>query len=343
MQEYRNIQTRISEAAAGIFLIDYLAERFTYHTRHEWSLLIAEGVLHLNGGQTVPEACLALGDILSFHPRRLPEPPVDLHFTLCHQTDHFFVLSKPPNLPVHPAGRYFEHTLWHELKRQHLCEEPHFINRLDRETSGLLLVARTPLDATACQRLFINGAIKKAYWVLVEGDFSKTFGTPPFYCKGTLLPSPGPVRKKRVLSDPVFSEEALKVESPQEAVTRFTFCRFFPNTGISLIEAQPLTGRLHQIRASCLSLGFPVVGDKIYGVNEHYFLDFLNDALTCEAFTALRLPHQALHSCRLSFIDPWKKIPLSFTAPYPPTWQSVIPDDENLSPFNRNLHGDNEV
>ncbi len=320
----RRIQTTISSEGGGKTLLAYLSERFTYHSPVEWQVLIESGAILLNRVDARPGAVLTPGDVVSFSLENRAEPPVSSAFAICWEDESFLLVNKPPNLPVHPAGRYFKHTLWYELQRRGIAQTPCIVNRLDRETSGLLLVAKTPEAAGAAQRLFQRGAVSKHYLALVEGDFRAVADQTALYCSGKLFPAGGIIRKKRALQQPVLSQTPPGSEGKEWVLTRFRCRSFFAENGVSLVEAQAVTGRLHQIRASLRSLGYPVVGDKLYGVDERLFLAFLSDSLSPACQSLLRLPHQALHAARMVFRHPLSGAVLDYEVPPPETWSAVM-------------------
>jgi 23S rRNA pseudouridine955/2504/2580 synthase/23S rRNA pseudouridine1911/1915/1917 synthase len=275
---------RIPADAAGHRLLDFLATRFTYHDRTEWAALLATGRVERNGQPGTGEQILVPGDVIEYQCGDIPEPPVPTDFDILHEDAGLLVLAKPPGLPVHPAGRYFAHTLW-GLLRERGYDDLHFLSRLDRETSGLLLAAKTPDARAHLQRQ----PIAKTYLVAVEGEFPDALEA-----IGWLSRDPASaIRKKRR-----FYRQRLGVAGEQSAETHLR--RLACDHGLSLLQADLVTGRTHQIRATLCSLGFPVVGDKIYGRDETWFLRFRDDQLTPADRLALRLPHQALHSWRLA-------------------------------------------
>ena len=287
----------ISSTNAGVPLLDFLCDRFTYHGRNEWEELIHGGRVLLNG---VAVSCLKpirAGDRLEYLHPDLPEPPVEKKYSILFEDDALLVVDKPPNLPCHPGGRYFAHTLWGLLKSEHSMDTVFFVNRIDRETSGIVLIAKTGSAAIHCQQQFLDGALRKKYLVMVEGDFP----CGPVRAEGFLkIDENSPIRKKQrfvmVNGSRTVYEKVKKCCTLFHAVQR---CN-----GKSLISAEPLTGRMHQIRATLCSLGYPVTGDKIYGVDETLFLKFINDRLTDSDRLKLSLPRQALHSKSLELTHP---------------------------------------
>ena len=193
-------------------------------------------------------------------------------------------------------------------------ESLHFLSRLDRETSGLLLAAKTSEAAAHYQRLAAAGRITKTYLVAVEGEFPETLDA----C-GWLFPDPDSViRKKRRF--------AVAQPATGEAQTAETHCRRLASqAGLSPVQAGLVTGRTHQIRATLCSLGYPVVGDKIYGRDETWFLRFRDGQLTPTDETGLRLPHQALHAWKLAIQLPSGEN-MAWTCPPPTDLVALFPD-----------------
>ena len=204
------------------------------------------------------------------------EPAVRLDYGVVYEDEALLVVDKPGNLPCHPGGRYFTQTLWHALSAERGGHPCHFVNRIDRETSGLVLIAKTAEVAAACARQFAAGTVDKGYLAAVYGDFPEE----PMCADGVLRPDDkSPVRKKQRFIPTGFSGvsaggSAGAVEGPGSRC-RTDFRLRKRAGGLSLVSATPMTGRLHQIRVSLLSLGYPVVGDKIYGPDDTLFIRFI--------------------------------------------------------------------
>jgi RluA family pseudouridine synthase len=319
-RESRRAEIRVGEADDGTPLLSFLTNRFRYLDAAEWTAAIREGRLRVNGTTAEAEAALRAGDRVEFRMDDLPEPPVRTDYRVVFRDGHLLAVDKPGNLPCHPGGRYFRHTLWHLLRRDEGLEAPRFLHRLDRETSGLVLVARTADAARAGQRLFVGGAIRKIYQVLVEGRFPA--GT--VRAEGRLAAdAASPIRKRRrfIPRDSVHPE-SLPVADAQGCRTRFR--RIAATESLSLLAAVPETGRSHQIRATLHALGFPVTGDKVYGVDETLFLRFIEDRLTAEDRTRLRLPRQALHAAGLDFPHPIAGRPIRLRSALPAEIHSLL-------------------
>ncbi len=157
---------------AGCLVLDFVAARFTYRSREEWRQELDAGRFLLSGVRAVSQSLLAAGDRLVYLLPELPEPPVDQNFAVLYEDDDLLVVDKPARLPCHPAGSFFRHTLWALLQERHGLPKPSLINRLDRETSGIVLVAKNKQAARLCYQQFASRQVHKRYLVLVEGRVS---------------------------------------------------------------------------------------------------------------------------------------------------------------------------
>ena len=291
------MQERIIRATAGpelegVRLDHFLTERFTYQSRTGWQSIIREGRIAVNGIRVRASRRLHAGDVITFDVQGIAEPEVDPAYSVVLDRPGFLVVSKPGCLPVHPSGCYFHNTLLMLMKERY--GDLFVVNRLDRETSGLVVLAKDPETAGALSGLFASRQVEKTYLAAVFGAFPA--GT--VVKNGWLSSDPGsPVRKKRR-----FTETDPGTEDAEPCGTEFTCLKTCG--GFSLVECRPHTGRLHQIRATLRSCGFPLLGDKLYGPDETIFLRFTEDAMTDADRAALALPTQALHAWRLGFTDP---------------------------------------
>jgi len=291
------MQDRIIRATAGpelegVRLDHFLSGRFTYQSRTGWQSIIREGRIAVNGIRVRASRRLHEGDVVTFDVQGIAEPDVDPSYSVVLERPGFLVVSKSGCLPVHPSGCYFRNTLLMLMKERY--GELFVVNRLDRETSGLVVLAKDPETAGVLSGLFATRRVKKTYLAAVFGAFPA--GT--VVKNGWLSSDPGsPVRKKRR-----FTEDDPGTEDAEPCGTEFVRLKF--TDGYSLVECRPHTGRLHQIRATLCSCGFPLLGDKLYGPDDTIFLRFTEDAMTDADRAALVLPTQALHAWRLRFPMP---------------------------------------
>jgi 23S rRNA pseudouridine955/2504/2580 synthase/23S rRNA pseudouridine1911/1915/1917 synthase len=304
----RRIEFRIPADYAGLAVGEFLARRFPYHDRAQWEERIAARRVRVNGAAADASLALREGDTVEHLSDDVPEPPADLNAAIIFRDDDIIVVNKPANLTVHPGGRYFHNTLWAVLKERHGVEDPVFVNRLDRETSGLVVVACNDKAAVKTRRQFADRRVTKRYVALVEGVF-------PRECRadGFLVEDVSFGRHKRRLFRPKSACAAGEEGDP--ASTLFMLIRSVGS--VSEVEARPETGRLHQIRATLCWLGYPVVGDKLYGADPTIFLRFCTDAMTPADRLRLRMDRQALHAAGLRFRHPRTGKWLEFDLPLP--------------------------
>ena len=266
---------------------------------------------------------LVAGDDVEFIAPDIPEPPVSFEVRVVFEDYDVMVVDKPANLPSHPAGRYFNHTLWAYLKTHACLESPLLINRLDRETSGLVLVAKHTHAEARCRAQFAQRRVVKRYVALVEGAFPEMARS-----SGWLIPDPesGVHKRRRFVPAAPGSDSGTPppdaITSAEWADTGFRCLGF--REGVSEVEAMLYTGRLHQIRATLASLGFPIVGDKVYGVDPMMFVRFCTDSLSDEDRRRLRLPRQALHAMELEFTHPSTGKPLMFHSSLPADMAGLV-------------------
>ena len=327
----RHVEVAVPPIDAGAVLLDYLAERYNYLDRDQWSEQLALGKLRVNGAVALGDEHLAGGDVIFFDAAGLYEQEVSWEISVLEETAEYILLNKPGNLPCHPAGRFFNHTLWAWLRQAHGLQDIHFVNRLDRETSGIVLVGKTARFAAAAAKLLHSLGVEshKRYAVLVHGRFPESLTANGWLMKD----SASPVSKKKRFLPICDGGDSDVIELPEdaEAVTAQTDFRrrgFYrpPHSGedprkfvpdrhgeFSLLEATLHTGRTHQIRATLCSLGYPVVGDKLYGVDDRIFLKFATSTLEPSDWARLILPTQALHAEVLSL----PRIGIDAIAPIP--------------------------
>jgi 23S rRNA pseudouridine1911/1915/1917 synthase len=239
--------------------------------------------------------------------------------SILYEDQRFLVIDKPANLLVHPTGPGRPDTLWDELKRLLAYEVVNgatisFINRLDRETSGLVLVAKSGAAARQLGLMIAQHRIRKTYIAIV-------FGSPPgesFVVDQPLLRQ-GIVRPSRIYLKQTVDPNGSPAFTSFRILNRFTR-RDLP---FALIEAEPKTGRTHQIRVHLAHAGYPIVGDKIYGPDENCYLEFIESDWTPSLQAKLLLPRQALHASSLSF--EFENVSYSFQAPLPSDLQAFLP------------------
>jgi len=220
-----------------------------------------------------------------------------LDFRIIDETSDYLVVDKPPFLLTHPTKPSAQPTLWKQLRELLAFEianggQVSIVNRLDRETSGLVLVAKTAVTARKFGLLMQQQRFQKEYLAIVWGwpEWESKVVDAPLDRQGKHQPS-SIWLKQTIHPDGAPAQTEFHV---QQRFTRSTSGKF------STIRAIPRTGRTHQIRVHLASIGCPIVGDKIYGPDEQLYLRFIETGWTTELGRQLLLPRHALHSARFA-------------------------------------------
>ena len=295
---------RLIADADDVRLDRWLAEQMSDISRAQWQALIKAGHVLTNGRPCKPSFHLHRGDAIeatipAASPTQLEPEPIALD--VLYEDSDILVINKPPGLVVHPAPGHPRGTLVNALL--HHCRDlggiggklrPGIVHRLDRDTSGTLVVAKnqTTLDHLAAQ--FKRRRVRKIYWALAWGRFKQKAGIIE-----TLIGRDPHNRKKM----------SARVTQGRIAVTRYEVLREYRN--VSLLQITLETGRTHQIRVHLAHLGHPVVGDRQYG-----------RARSNESHGSA--PRQMLHARTLAFEHPRSGSMMEFTAPLPDDMQAIM-------------------
>ena len=231
-------------------------------------------------------------------------------FRIVAETEDYLVVEKPPFLLIHPSKPDGTPTLWAALRELLAFElvnggQVSIVNRLDRETSGLVLIAKNLPSARRFGRAMERRQIEKEYLALV-------FGWPDWETTRVEAPL---ARQGEHEASPIWLKQMIH-EKGASAMTDFRVEKRFVRQGrrFAIVRATPRTGRTHQIRVHLAHLGHALVGDKIYGPNEQLYLRFIETGWTNELARVLHLPRHALHSARLRLAGEFD-------------WQSPLPPD----------------
>jgi 23S rRNA pseudouridine1911/1915/1917 synthase len=243
-----------------------------------------------------------------------------LNFKIIDETGDYIVVDKPAFLLTHPTKPDQRTTLWKELRELLAFEianggQVSIVNRLDRETSGLVLVAKTAAAARRFGLLMQERRLHKEYLAIVWGwpDWETKIVDAPMDRQGKHQPSA--IWLKQMIHPK--GAPALTEFRVEHRFTRSTSS----GDRFAQIRAIPKTGRTHQIRVHLASLGHPVVGDKIYGPNEKLYLEFIETGWTAKLERELLLPRHALHSAKLAIENEQE-----WTAELPPDLAQFIGD-----------------
>ncbi len=278
----------------------YVCQQLPELSRSRAQRLIADGHIAVNGRAAKPGLRLNIGDKLRVAiPPTPPEQllPEDVPLNIIYEDDDLLVVNKPPGLTVHPAPGHPGHTLVNALLAHfpHLADisdslRPGIVHRLDKDTSGVMLVAKNSVAQADLAEQFKTHSVTKAYMVLV---------------KGHLTPENG-IIEAAIGRDPRNRKRMAVVAGGREARTEYQVVKYVGD--YTFLEVRPQTGRTHQIRVHLSAIGFPVVGDKIYGVKSPF------------------LSRQFLHACRLGFSLPSTGEYIEFKSKLPEDLEQALED-----------------
>jgi 23S rRNA pseudouridine1911/1915/1917 synthase len=287
------IELRVPRRGHGLRLDRFLAAELSRFSRSRLQTLVREGSVLLNGKKTRPRANLREGDLICLTepaPRKIETQPENIPLEILFEDDDLLVLNKPAGMVVHPGAGNTQHTLVNALLAHSSSlsaiggkERPGIVHRLDKDTSGCLVVAKNDLTHRNLSRQFAERTVQKIYLALVSGSMRKT--------QGVIDASIGRHPKHR---------QRMAVVNARGRCARTEY-RVLQSAGeISLIECILHSGRTHQIRVHLHHLGHPILGDKVYARQR-----------------ANEFPRQMLHAWKLGFKHPRDDEWRTFTAQLP--------------------------
>lgn len=284
------MKQRVPDSAAGERLDRFLASIPEVGSRGTAERLLAGGAVLLDGRRESKSHRLSGGEELEFEPPpAAPElAPEPMELRLAYEDDHLVVVDKPPGLVVHPAPGHATGTLVHGLLAHDVAggetERPGIVHRLDRDTSGLMVVARSEEAHRRLQALVRRRALERHYLALVVGR--------PRSRRGRIEAPIGRDRRHPL-------RHSLDTDTPRDAVTHFELVELLPRH--SLLDVRLETGRTHQIRVHLAAIDLPVAGDRVYGRPRELGLD-----------------RQFLHAAKLAFVHPFIEEHIEVESPLPP-------------------------
>lgn len=278
----------------------WLAEAVPEHSRSRWQSLIKNGRVTVNGAPCKANQKIRAGDRAEWSvPEATPAEPQaeDIGLNILYEDRNMIVINKPAGLVVHPAVGNETGTLVNALL--HHCKDltgiggekrPGIVHRLDKDTSGVMVIAKNEAAMNEISRQFKERETEKEYTAIIRG-----VPVPP---RGTVETTIGrhPVHRKKM---------AVNVRNGREAVSHYEVIERF--TGAALIRIKIETGRTHQIRVHMAHIKHPVIGDGVYGRTFH-----------------IKAPRQMLHAAKLSLNHPKTGRRLTFEAPLPEDMEGLL-------------------
>lgn len=213
--------------------------------------------------------------------------PTDIRFEVIYEDEDLIVINKPPFMPVHPSRTHgkdsLANTMTYYFKQKNQDIIFRCINRLDRDTTGLTIIAKNRISAALLSQQVSNRQIQRAYYAIVQGKIEPTSGI-----------IEAPIAR---IGDSIL--RGVDYEKGKSAITHYQVQSYHPSKDVSLVYCQLQTGRTHQIRVHMTHIGHPLVGDFLYNKND------------------TRMNRQALSASYLKFTHPTTKKEMEFTLPLP--------------------------
>ncbi|MBL7850596.1 MAG: RluA family pseudouridine synthase [Cyclobacteriaceae bacterium] len=322
----------VVDGKQGMIRIDkFLMDRLANVTRTRIQDGIHEGFVRVNEKPVKPNYKVRPHDLITI---AFPEPPRDtevvpenIPLNVVYEDDQLLVINKPAGMVVHPAYQNWTGTLVNALTYhfQHLPEmqgnegRPGLVHRIDKDTSGLLVIAKTELALTKLARQFFDHSIERTYWALVWGE--------PEPEQGTINVNVG-----RSLKDRRVTVAFPAGDFGRTAITHYTVLKKYRY--VSLVECKLETGRTHQIRAHMKYLGHPLFNDLTYGGSQILkgttFSKYRQFVENCFQL----MPRQALHAKTLGFIHPTTGAFMKFDSELPDDFRQVLEKWEHYVKYN---------
>ena len=287
---------------SGKRLDAWLAEKQPEHSRARWQALIQEGNVTVNDESVKRNFKLRTGDRVEWV---IPEPvstevlPEDIPLDILYEDEHVIVINKPAGLVVHPAAGNETGTLVNALL--HHCTDlagiggeirPGIVHRLDKDTSGAIVVAKTEAALNELARQFKARETEKEYLAIVRGV--------PTHRRGTVKTTIGrhPIHRKKMAAD---------VRNGRHAISHYEVIEDFEQAALLRVRIE--TGRTHQIRVHMAHIKHPVIGDKLYGRTQA---------------NGIQADRQMLHAAKLSIAHPDTSERMCFSAPLPDDMERLL-------------------
>jgi 23S rRNA pseudouridine1911/1915/1917 synthase len=296
----------VEEEAGGLRLDHYLKRKIPRLSRTKVQSVIRTIVDRSSGGPLKPHSPVVVGEEIVLRREAQAEPPCPRTFGVLYEDDHMMVVDKPAGLPMHASARFYFNTLTRVLSERYPDRALQICHRLDRETSGVVVVGRGKEATVRLKAQFADKRVDKTYLAIVEG-------APSLRPEGEVIDLP-----LGLVTDPD-ALISIRMEVRPDGLPSRTRVTVLERRGeLCLVRCEPITGRQHQIRAHLAAIGHPIVGDKLYAHGDEAFAAFCDTGMTDELLARFRLPRQALHAASIRLRHPVSDEEIQIDSPFPP-------------------------
>ncbi len=296
------MEKRIDASLVGKRLDETLTSSGFYPSRSVAKKMIVEGKVTINGKVEKPHYNLRENDLLVALEYSAPKADLageDIPLDIVYEDDDVLLINKPVGMVVHPGNGHYEGTLVNALIGREMAlsegnpDRPGIVHRIDKDTSGLLLVTKNDNAYRKIQEQLSTHTMHREYYALV---------------KGVILEDDGKINAPIARDKNRPTRNCVDVLHGKEAITFFHVEKRYKESEVTLVSCRLLTGRTHQIRVHMDYIGHPVIGDPLYGTGNRKIYD----------------AGQLLHAYKLTFIHPSSGKEMSFTAPLPEHFEKVL-------------------
>lgn len=305
-----------SKEIVGERIDKHLSKKFPGHSRRFLQQLIDNGAIKVNGKETVSRYKIKVDDVITVHfpdrPVKLKLEPEDLNLDVVYEDENIMLINKPAGMVCHPADRHRHLTGTVVNAILHHCQgkvskgsnplRPGIVHRLDRHTSGLMIVGKTSKGHVHMARVMKERWIEKTYLTLVRGKLKPATGSID-------APIGRDVKDRK--------KHAVGGLNPRDALTHYEVIEYVEEDDATLVKVRIVTGRTHQIRVHFASISHPVIGDDMYG----------NDKANKHFLEKYGLDRQFLHAWRLKFRIPGDDKDTEFEGKIPEDLMKVIEEN----------------
>ena len=292
----RLLNYKITETSAGLRIEQFL-KRQGFSSQNLTEIKRMPRSVLLNGEHVYMKDLLTAGDTLEIFIQENESsekiPPTNLPLDILFEDEDIIVINKPAGMPIHPSLNNYTNSLANALAYYYEKQNKPFIfrccNRLDRDTSGVTVVAKHLVSGNILSQMVRDRKIHREYRAIVRGNLTPPAGT----IDAPLGRKPGTI-----------IERTVDFENGERAITHYQALEY--KNGHTLLSLKLETGRTHQIRIHMKHIGFPLIGDYLYNPDMEY------------------MTRQALHSYRMAFVHPITEEPMEFVAPLPEDMEQVL-------------------